>query len=109
MRHQCRDFTDQDTRRCVEQTTYNFTELVEDSWLENPKRPTDPKSSLMDEPGFWKRDFTLAWPGMCFTLTKKDPERNNLIHLFLNTSLTFIVFVHDPEYFLYTYNPKLSP
>ena len=46
---------------------------------------------------------------MCFTLNITDPAGNNLIHLFLNTNLTFIVFVHDPAYFVYTYNPPAIP
>ena len=45
---------------------------------------------------------------MCFTLTKADPEGNSVIHVFLNASLTYIVFVHDPEFFLYTYNPQVG-
>ena len=45
---------------------------------------------------------------MCYTLTKADPEGNSVIHVFLNASLTYIVFVHDPEFFLYTYNPQVG-
>ena len=45
---------------------------------------------------------------MCYTLTRVNPEGNSLVHIFLNASLTYIVFVHDPEFFLYTYNPQVS-
>ena len=46
---------------------------------------------------------------MCFTLNVPDPQDYTLIHLFLNITLTFIVFVHDPKYFVYTYNPQAIP
>ena len=49
---------------------------------------------------------------MCFTLSNLTPSfslGNNLVHLFLNTSRTFIVFVHDPKFFVYTYNPQAIP
>ena len=45
---------------------------------------------------------------MCYTLTRVHPEGNSLVHIFLNASLTYIVFIHDPEFFLYTYNPQVS-
>ena len=49
---------------------------------------------------------------MCFTLSNLTPSfslGNNLVHVFLNTSRTFIVFVHDPKFFVYTYNPQAIP
>ena len=162
--------------------TYNFSELVVDAWLENPKRPTERRPSLMDEvclvnhvqilsstKGWFQakscfvsrlqallrwdsggasshlhglvgahwalgtaqcnmiiiitachhRDcnnqitisihiISARFAGMCYTLTRVNPEGNSLVHIFLNASLTYIVFVHDPEFFLYTYNPQVS-
>ena len=97
---------------------------MEDAWLENPVKPTHPQLSLMEEERlgsrscfcssssscrFWRADFTLTWPGMCYTLEVDDPKGNNLVHLFLNTNRTFIIFVHDPQFFLYTYNPQAIP
>jgi hypothetical protein len=93
-------------------TTFSLPELVVAAWLENPLKPLDPQPSLLDEPlRFWRPDFTLAWPGMCYTLEVPPglAGENNIIHLFLNTSLTFIVFVHDPKFFVYTYNPQAIP
>ena len=49
---------------------------------------------------------------MCYTLANLTPsfsQGNNLIHLFLNTNRTFIVFIHDPKFFVYTYNPQAIP
>ena len=49
---------------------------------------------------------------MCFTLANLTPSfsmGNNLIHFFLNTNRTFIVFIHDPKFFVYTYNPQAIP
>ena len=52
--------------------------------------------------------ISTRFSGMCYTLTRVKPEGNSLVHIFLNASLTYIVFVHDPEFFLYTYNPQVS-
>ena len=46
---------------------------------------------------------------MCFTLNVEESQGNTHIHLFLNINLTFIVFVLDPDFFLYTYNPQAIP
>ena len=46
---------------------------------------------------------------MCYTLHVEESTRRNLIHLFLNTNLTFIVFIHDPKYYLYSSNPQALP
>ena len=51
--------------------------------------------------------INTRFSGMCYTLTRVNPEGNSLVHIFLNASLTYIVFVHDPEFFLYTYNPQV--
>ena len=46
---------------------------------------------------------------MCHTLNVEESFRNNRIHLYLNINLTFIVFVHDPTYFIYSMNPTAIP
>jgi hypothetical protein len=92
----------------VRETTYTLPELVKAAWLEHPGRPLGPRVSLM-EPADWRPSFTLTWPGMCFTLDREQSEGNSAIHIFLNTNLTFIIFIHDPEFFLYTYNPQAIP
>ena len=109
LRHQCKGYALNDTQTCIERETYRLSEIITDSWLENPETPSLQKHSLMREE-YWTEDFTLTWPGMCFTLnTIEERGMNNLIHLFLNVNLTFIVFIHDPSYFLYTYNPQAIP
>ena len=50
------------TQRCIRETTFNLTELVEDAWLENPVAPTAEKPNLMLEER-WRPDFTLTWYG----------------------------------------------
>jgi hypothetical protein len=92
LQHQCDKYGRSDTVNCIEETTYNL----------------NPKPSLRKE-AFWNADFTLTWPGMCFTLNVEESQGNNLIHHFLNINLTLIVFFHDPDYFLYTYNPQAIP
>ena len=48
------------TQRCIRETTFNLTELVEDAWLENPVKPTAEKPNVMLEE-HWRPDFTLTW------------------------------------------------
>ena len=108
LQHQCKGYGSSDTLKCIEETTYNFNDLIVDSWLENPIRPIDFKLTLKSEE-LWTADFTLTWPGMCFTLNVEKPGAKNLIHLFLNINLTFIVFIHDPDFFVYTSNPQAIP
>ena len=49
-----------------------------------------------------REDFTSVFPGIYFTLDlpiKIGPnDYNDQLFLGLNTNLTYVVFVHDPEY-----------
>ena len=108
IRHKCKHYAESDVVRCINESTYGYKDLVMDAWLEDPKQPTKSKPNLMRD-DLWTADFTLTWPGLCHTINVKDSKGNNIIHLFLNTNLTFIVFIHDPDYFLYTYNPQTIP
>jgi hypothetical protein len=103
--YQCEGYGVNATSRCIQEQTYKLQELIEDAWLENPKFPTNKKLSVKDRK-YWTPDFTLTWVGMCYNLDIKDSKENNLIHLFLNINLTFIVFIHDPKYFLNSNNPQ---
>ena len=108
LQHQCEEYGLNDTARCIEEATYNFTDIIIDSWLENPIRPTGNRPNLRNRI-FWTADFTQTWPGMCFTLNIEESDGNNEIHLFFNVNLTFIVFVHDPNFFIYSNNPEAIP
>ena len=46
IKHQCKDYTWNDTQTCIEEETYRFTEIVTDSWLENPLKPKESKQFL---------------------------------------------------------------
>ena len=108
LRHKCKNYQESHAVKCINESTYGFRDLVEDAWLEDPIEPTKDKPNLMKD-DLWRPDFTLTWPGMCHTLNIKNSMGNSIIHLFLNTNLTFIVFIHDPQYFVYTYNPQTIP
>ena len=73
LRHQCADYTEDKTevshfldpwnfshQRCVRETTFNLSELVDDAWLENPVKPTGEKPNIMVDQ-LWRPDFTLTW------------------------------------------------
>ena len=60
-----------------------------------------------------REDFTSTWAGIYFTL--RLPFKVGLDYhddqffLPLSTNLTYTVFVHDPDYFLYNMNPIALP
>ena len=59
------------------------------------------------------RILRLFFPGIYFTLDlpiKIGPnDHNDQLFLGLNTNLTYVVFVHDPEYFMFNVNPVAIP
>ena len=60
-----------------------------------------------------REDFTLVWAGRYYTLNLPikiglDDSMDQLF-LGLNTNLTYTVFIHDPDYFLFNINPIALP
>ena len=60
-----------------------------------------------------REDFTFDWPKIYFTLTlplKIGTEiKNDVIITRLNANLSYLVFIHDPDYFLLNDNPTAIP
>ena len=108
IRHQCEGYGENNTSRCVLDSTYELEDLLEDIWIENPRVPANRRPSIKNE-RFWISDFTLTWPGRCYTVNITKRKGYNQIHLFLNSSMAFKIFVHDPKYFLYSQNPQAIP
>ena len=72
------------------------------------------KESLM-APELWREDFMVPWYGRTHTLVyphhKGKDWRTDSIDLHVNTSdgLTRMIFIHDPDYFLFSDNPLSLP
>ena len=60
-----------------------------------------------------REDFTSVWCGISYTLllpTKIGPDYyRHQIFLELDTNLSYTVFIHDPDYFLFNVNPTVLP
>ena len=103
LRYQCGQ--DENITACVEQNTFNLTEVVGDV----SKGGTD-----MMDPNFWSGDFTWTIDGRCYTLhypnpVKDDFREDQIIIESRHLSLFQIIFIHDPRLFLNNYNPQSLP
>ena len=60
-----------------------------------------------------REDFTSDWPGIYFTLNLPINIGTNagsdMILIGINRDLSYLVFIHDPEYFLLNDNPTVIP
>ena len=83
---------------CIEENTFNLTELVDDVTC---------AGSILDKVS-WKKDLTHTWPGMCYTMVPPD-NTCTTIRIYLNSSKSFIVFIHDITFYIYNYNPQAIP
>ena len=93
---------------CLEKNTLNRSELLKGVVLGfHTKKEINLRQEYLSE------DFTSVWAGIYYTL--KLPLRigpnysEDQLYLGLNTNLTYTVFVHDPEYFLFNLNPIALP
>ena len=60
-----------------------------------------------------REDFTFTRAGIYFTLSLPLKIGSNVLkdklQIALNTSLSYLLFIHDPEYFLFNDNPIAIP
>ena len=60
-----------------------------------------------------REDFTFTRAGIYFTLSLPLKIGSNVlkdkVQIALNTSLSYLLFIHDPEYFLFNDNPTAIP
>ena len=69
----------------------------------------NPNKSFMNDT-LWTLQFRVDWA--CYTLniaTKIDVRNDEIINFSLNESLPYSFFIHDPDYFIETYNPVILP
>ena len=93
---------------CLEENTLNRSDLLKNVVLGFHNRE---KIELRQE--FLSEDFTSVWAGRYFTLNlplKIGPNYSkDQLFFSLHSNLTFTVFVHDPDYFLFNLNPIALP
>ena len=93
---------------CIEKETFNITDAL-------PKRVWPGIDAPVDLSGnqFWTTDFTAALDGRCFTLNytqsfKADIMKDGFL-IDLNPDLAYLVYVHQPDFFLVSYIPLTMP
>ena len=92
---------------CIEENTLNLSDIIKSSHLGFTRQK---KISLTQE--FVREDFTSVWAGRYYTLNlpmKIGPNSTYQFFLGLNSNLTCSVFVHDPKYFIFNFNPIALP
>ena len=70
------------------------------------------KTKLMDTK-LWSEDFTETSNGICYTLQigrRLTPDyTSDQLFLHLSQSYSYLIFLHDPDYFVLNTNPRSTP
>ena len=94
---------------CIEKNTLKWSDIIKSSVLGYYGRRKE--INLTQE--FVSEDFTFVLAGKYYTLNLPIMiSPNSLEHQFflgLNSNLTCSVFVHDPKYFMFNFNPIALP
>ena len=90
---------------CVDDKTFSFAETIpaassEVSFLD---------FSDISSPAFWISEITIPYMGKCHTLNNSIPLGGAKWIFYLDPSLTYTTYIHDPHYFLMTANPATIP
>ena len=93
---------------CLERNTLKQSDLLKSVVLGN----RDEKEILITKENI-RSDYTYYWPGIYCTLTLPIKIGPNLhkdqLFIGLNTNLSYVVFIHDADYFLMNNNPTSTP
>ena len=85
---------------CIEENTFSRSDVLKDIlWGYNPK------NSILSEI-LIAEDFTMAWQGRSISVevprkmvADTDGENGTRLSLALAYGLTYLIFIHDPDYF----------
>jgi hypothetical protein len=96
--------------QCVNEETYDRTEFMEDAFL---GYAGSSRSSLMNN-SLWTEDLSYMDLGRSFTANFNWAgsicnQSQDQLSLFLNKTLLYNIYIHDPDYFLVNYNPVGLP
>ena len=87
---------------CIDDETYTFDEVILLTKIDN---------DVGKFKGNFTTDISYAQAGKCFTLKTSRKLGSNFGSLVvsLNKNLAYYIFVHDPEFFFFTSNPRAYP
>ena len=95
--------TSQGFQDCVEQETFN----------NSAKAQRGVGFQRFVDPSLWTWDVTAAIDGRCFTLNFDEPLTIDLsvdsLVFNLEEDMVYYLFIHQPDFFILTYNPLTMP
>ena len=99
---------------CLEEKTYNFSEIVLSATHGLPDFPDRKVKNLSDEKQFWKWSTPNRQLGKCHTLLYEQPLQIDMTDdaIVINLSspeLYYTVYLHDPDFFMTSFNPFAMP
>lgn len=87
--------------------------LKQSDIIKNVKIGSKLQKEVKLTPKIIREDFTSDWPGIYFTLNLPinigTNIGSNMILIGINRDLSYLLFIHDPEYFLLNDNPTVIP
>ena len=97
--------------KCLEERTYNFSEIILSA---THGHPLNVVKTLTDGPKFWTWSTPGRSEGRCFTLLydqhfQIDMKTDVIVINLKPPSRYYTVFLHDPDFFVITYNPFTLP
>ena len=98
---------------CIEKRTYSRNEIILKSSTKVQKLPN--VASTMNTSTFWSEDFSMSDFGTCFTFQLPVLKENITVFeapqlwFALNSSLSYSLFIHDPNFFMLAVNPQTIP
>ena len=99
----CGDF-DGPIDKCIDEKTYNQSETVHDVLVGERKR-----KSLLNTTNGLSTEYAAAQQGRYYTLDViKKVGPADQIYIALKYELIYQIFIHDPNYFILSYNPSLG-
>ena len=95
----CKGIGGNNLLHCINSSTYGLDDIIiTDENVEND--------------GYFTTDITYANEGQCHTYRAKDKIGSQVLGMqlpLLNKYLDYRIFIHDPDFFFVTINPKAFP
>ena len=106
---QCKESNSvEEALECINTKTYNLTETVSDASAYSPNNYT-----VIDilNSSLWISDISCTLFGKCHTLNVSDSLSLSKLNLNFNldSSLNYLAYLHDPNFFILTANPATIP
>ena len=103
----CAKLNETKIEECIERDTYQLTDVLKSAQYGFSSKYEWHATPLNSSVFFWTRDLTSSNAGRHFTLKLKPSD--DMFLMFLHKNLTFVICVHDEDFFLVNVNPLGPP